>query len=185
MLVIAGGEIERAYATLTEGSIRMDPARIAAGIVTGIGFLGAGAIMRAADAIHGLTTASCVWLVAALGIACGAGYPLLATLTTAIALATLIGLQLIERFIEADRHHMLRVATGEEETHDRIRAVLEGKGAQVQRCELRTERIEAGGGPSLFEIVYHVRHKGDIGRETVSEVCRIDGVRNVTWEFER
>src|SRR3989338_2780360 len=51
-----------------------DPSRIAAGIVTGIGFLGAGTIFRAKNHVHGLTTAATVWSVAAVGIAVGTGY---------------------------------------------------------------------------------------------------------------
>jgi putative Mg2+ transporter-C (MgtC) family protein len=54
--------------------VRADPARIAAQIVTGIGFLGAGAIIREGLSVRGLTTAATLWVVAAIGMACGAGY---------------------------------------------------------------------------------------------------------------
>ena len=54
--------------------VRTDPARIAAQIVTGIGFLGAGAIIREGLSVRGLTTAATLWVVAAIGMACGAGY---------------------------------------------------------------------------------------------------------------
>ena len=54
--------------------VRADPTRIAAQIVTGIGFLGAGAIIRQGLAVRGLTTAATLWIVAAIGIAAGAGY---------------------------------------------------------------------------------------------------------------
>ena len=68
-----------------------DPTRIAAGIVTGIGFLGAGAIIRRrAGGIEGLTTASAIWVVAAIGLAAGAGLYLLATVTTVMVLLVLL-----------------------------------------------------------------------------------------------
>ena len=71
--------------------------RIAAQIVTGVGFLGAGAIIRDRGGIHGLTTAATIWLVASIGTACGAGFYLLACISTFIAVIILMGLKPIER----------------------------------------------------------------------------------------
>jgi putative Mg2+ transporter-C (MgtC) family protein len=67
-----------------------DPARVAAGIVAGIGFLGAGAIIRHREHLVGLTTAATIWAVAAIGLAAGAGLYIIATLTTAIVLIMLL-----------------------------------------------------------------------------------------------
>ena len=58
---------------LPSDTLRVDPGRIAAQAVTGIGFLGAGVILRYKDTIRGLTTAACVWVVCAIGLAIGAG----------------------------------------------------------------------------------------------------------------
>jgi putative Mg2+ transporter-C (MgtC) family protein len=69
--------------------IRADPTRIAAQIVTGIGFLGAGAIIRQGLSIRGLTTAATLWVVAAIGLAAGAGYYSAAVITTLVALFSL------------------------------------------------------------------------------------------------
>ena len=79
---------------LASGSsvVRADPTRIAAQIVTGIGFLGAGAIIREGLSIRGLTTAATLWVVAAIGMACGAGWygpALITTLFTILALGPL------------------------------------------------------------------------------------------------
>lgn len=62
----------------------LDPSRIAAQIVTGIGFLGAGVIFVRRNLISGLTTAASVWVTAAVGMACGAGMPLIAALTVVL-----------------------------------------------------------------------------------------------------
>jgi putative Mg2+ transporter-C (MgtC) family protein len=62
----------------------LDPSRMAAQIVTGVGFLGAGIIFVRRDAVRGLTTAASIWLTAAIGSAAGAGLPILAAVTTAI-----------------------------------------------------------------------------------------------------
>jgi putative Mg2+ transporter-C (MgtC) family protein len=69
--------------------VRADPTRIAAQIVTGIGFLGAGAIIRQGFSVRGLTTAATLWVVAAIGMASGAGYYTAAVITTALVLFSL------------------------------------------------------------------------------------------------
>jgi putative Mg2+ transporter-C (MgtC) family protein len=77
-----------------------DPTRIAAQIVTGIGFLGAGTILRNRDGVHGLTTAATVWVNAALGMAAGGGQYRLAIIAGAITLGVLLVLGPIEAAIE-------------------------------------------------------------------------------------
>jgi len=66
--------------------------RIAAGVVTGVGFLGAGAIIQDRGGVHGLTTAATIWLVASIGMACGAKLYRLAGVTTLVAIVILLGL---------------------------------------------------------------------------------------------
>ena len=67
-----------------------DPARVAAGIVTGIGFLGAGAIIRTREHIVGLTTAASIWAVAAIGLTAGAGLYLISAVTTVVIMIILL-----------------------------------------------------------------------------------------------
>lgn len=77
-----------------------DPGRIAAQVVTGIGFLGGGAIMRNRDTVHGMTTAATIWVNAAIGVAAGTGQYSLATFTTALTLIVLVVLPPIEVYFE-------------------------------------------------------------------------------------
>jgi putative Mg2+ transporter-C (MgtC) family protein len=77
-----------------------DPGRLAAQIVTGIGFLGAGAIMRTDSGIYGLTTAATVWVNAAVGVAAGGGEYHLAFIATAVTVAVLLMLHPLERLID-------------------------------------------------------------------------------------
>ena len=77
--------------------------RIAAGVVTGVGFLGAGAIIRDRGGIHGLTTAATIWLVASIGMACGAGFYKLSVISAFVAIIVLIGLAQLERPLERYR----------------------------------------------------------------------------------
>ena len=77
-----------------------DPSRIAAQIVTGIGFLGAGAIMRTDSGVQGLTTAATVWVNAAVGLAAGGGEYHLAFIATAVTLGVLFALHPLEAVVE-------------------------------------------------------------------------------------
>src|SRR6185503_21198114 len=74
-----------------------DPGRIAAQVVAGVGFLGAGAIMRSGLSVRGLTTAACLWTVAAIGLAVGSGYWRAAVVTTFLTLVATVFFQKIER----------------------------------------------------------------------------------------
>lgn len=76
----------------------VDPSRIASGVVTGIGFLGAGAIIRYGESIKGLTTAASVWVVASIGLSVGAGMYSAAGVTTGIVLIVLVLSRLEEQF---------------------------------------------------------------------------------------
>jgi putative Mg2+ transporter-C (MgtC) family protein len=82
---------------LSAGTVVLDPSRIAAQIVSGIGFLGAGLIITRHGAIHGLTTAAAVWETAAIGMAAGAGLPLLASAVTALHFVIVFGYTALNR----------------------------------------------------------------------------------------
>src|ERR1700744_5150190 len=86
---------------LTEKNVVLDPSRIAAQVVSGIGFLGAGSILARGEVIKGLTTAASVWAVAGLGLAVGGGLYLAAGCATAIILIILVGVKPLEEAYRA------------------------------------------------------------------------------------
>jgi len=89
---------------LEAGRVVVDPSRVAAQIVSGIGFIGGGVIFMRRNVVRGLTTAASVWLTAALGMACGAGLPLLAIATTAGHFLIMLGFpKLVGRYLPQDR----------------------------------------------------------------------------------
>ena len=101
----------------TDWGIRVDPTRIAAQIVTGIGFLGAGAIIRQGFSVRGLTTAATLWVVAAVGLASGAGYYSGAVITTAVVLVALwplriLAFHLLRRFHPEDGRLLVELPAG-------------------------------------------------------------------------
>jgi putative Mg2+ transporter-C (MgtC) family protein len=97
--------------------VRADPTRIAAQIVTGIGFLGAGAIIRQGLSVRGLTTAATLWVVAAVGLAAGAGYYSAAVITTAVVLIALwplrvMAYRILRRFRVDDGRMVVELPSG-------------------------------------------------------------------------
>ncbi|MEO5616173.1 MAG: MgtC/SapB family protein [Candidatus Eisenbacteria bacterium] len=81
------------------GATSIDPTRIIHGVITGVGFLGAGSIMRQEGYVHGLTTAASIWIVAAIGTAVGVHAYGLAVIGTVLALIVLEGFRWVERFM--------------------------------------------------------------------------------------
>lgn len=119
-----------------------DPTRIAAQIVAGIGFLGAGAIIRQGISVRGLTTAAALWISAAVGMAAGAGYYLGAVATTLLALVALVGLRgLRERFAAAVRRDfvLLEVVLASAATLHPLLALLAEQGIEVEGLRSRRE----------------------------------------------
>jgi putative Mg2+ transporter-C (MgtC) family protein len=84
---------------------KVDPTRIAAQVVTGVGFLGAGSILRQGEYVRGLTTAASIWVVASLGMAVGFGYYGIAIFTAILVVVTLVAIRpLEERFFRNRRN---------------------------------------------------------------------------------
>jgi putative Mg2+ transporter-C (MgtC) family protein len=157
---------------LTEGGavVRADPSRIAAQIVTGIGFLGAGVILRRGLTVTGLTTAATLWLVAAIGMAAGAGFWSAALIATAGALLSLRPLEWLKtRVMPERRGGLLLVSLDSEAAAAPVLDALERLG-NVQALARR--------GPVLEIEVDLDRGRRSIALTAVSEV---DGVDEVRW----
>ena len=126
---------------LTHGS-SIDPTRVAAQIVTGIGFLGAGAIIRQGVAVRGLTTAATLWVVAAIGLTSGAGYYSAAVITTGLVLFSLWPLRIasyriLGRFRPETDRLLVQLPAGESPAP--LIEALEGLGARLQSLEVSHE----------------------------------------------
>jgi len=115
-----------------------DAARIAAQVVSGIGFLGAGAIMREGLLVRGLTTAASLWVVASIGLASGAGYYLAATLGTLLVLFALVILGSFEDFVRGkSKYDMLSiVASDQPDQVSLIGSVLEQQLGILKKIEV-------------------------------------------------
>ena len=158
---------------LTSGGnlVRTDPSRIAAQIVTGIGFLGAGAIIREGLSVRGLTTAATLWVVAAIGMACGAGYYWPAAATTALTVLALGPLRVVAyRLIERMKPEENRLTVELKQGHSL---------AQLLANVHNVRHIEVDDEPDR-RIVY--LELPSIDEELVSRVSDLDYVIGVKWQ---
>ena len=108
LLVSLGAALFMIMSLVVAGD-RADPGRIAAQIVTGIGFLGAGAIIKSGFSVKGLTTAACLWVCASLGMCVGAGFYHFAISAFVISLISLIALNRLEKCFKCDVYRTLMI----------------------------------------------------------------------------
>lgn len=158
------------------GPVGVDPGRIAAQVVTGIGFLGAGAIIRERASIRGLTTAACLWVAAALGIACGIGFFWLAICVTLVALVSLLLLKQVEKWLQRDSYVLIKVS-GEDRNDllSRVYQALSESG--IERVDAKLERdIERG---VLFMEFQVKRVKKASSADILSSLSAVEGVKRV------
>ncbi len=127
------------YAFREAGKVN-DPARVAAQIVSGIGFLGAGTIMKHGATVRGLTTAATLWVVAGIGTAAGAGFYLGALLTTAVVIAALVFLKAIERALGEKTLTTMEISMPSKPGQvARVHGIFELLGIVMKNLEMDTE----------------------------------------------
>ena len=158
------------------GIVHGDPGRIAAQAITGIGFLGAGVILRYRDSIRGLTTAACMWVVCAIGLSVGAGYYLFGLTVSAIALISLIGLKRWEKVIRKDRYQQMVVISEDIDGQiDRIRTIIEKYEFRIARLGIKWNFQE-----KELTLHFNLRYR-DIqpNRNMYQEVFGLQGIKQV------
>lgn len=181
LMMVVSEHIFEKYKTFAADSImRVDPGRIAAQVVTGIGFLGAGTIMRFKTTVRGLTTAASLWVVAGIGLAVGSSCYLPAILTTLITVFALYLGPLFERGIRRDLYRTITVCvSGTEPNFTSITDVLKNNSMELQHYEFERD-LEKN------EVRYSidVRYKDET---LVSKVCdditkSIGDITRLGWE---
>lgn len=139
LFVISSVEFYRHFGNQSGGPLGVDPGRVAAQVVTGIGFLGAGAIIRDKASIRGLTTAACLWVAAAVGLACGIGLFYLAIFVTLVALVNLMLLKQVEKRLSRDTYLLVRMWGEESEGY--LPRVMQGlQAVEVAPLNLKFDR---------------------------------------------
>jgi putative Mg2+ transporter-C (MgtC) family protein len=160
---------------------RPDPARLGAGILTGIGFLGAGTIMRHSNIIRGVTTAASLWFVTVLGLAFGSGLYLLGGIGLAIAMITLLVLPKMERHIPSDWHSTVTVVSELDAlTDDALRSHIEMLGLRTRRLSVDYNLVTRQNTTEV-EVQLKRRDAVDVPQQLVARLRQIPGVREIRW----
>jgi putative Mg2+ transporter-C (MgtC) family protein len=120
-------------------SVRLDPTRMAQGIMTGIGFLGAGVIFKEGLTVRGLTTAASIWMTSAIGVMMGAGFYFAGTFAAGMTLGVLAAFRLIEARLPSQQfaHHRVRFERGNVLSEQTLRELLRIQGFAVSGLAYR------------------------------------------------
>jgi putative Mg2+ transporter-C (MgtC) family protein len=161
--------------------VSLDPSRIAAQIVSGIGFIGGGLIFVRRDAVRGLTTAATIWLTAAVGTACGAGLPVLAVGTTIGHFVVTRGLPPLQRFVARHRREPPVVRLSYTDGQGVLRAALAactGRGWSVHHVEVEHESVYEEG-QRIAVVTLRLDGRGDL-YDLAAELAELPGVRSTS-----
>lgn len=162
--------------------VAVDPARIAAGVVTGIGFLGAGAIMHSKSSIKGLTTAASLWVVAGIGLGVGSGLYLASIMTTILTLVTLMIFSRIEHsMIRKDWYRTIVVES--REGADQLKAIRETL-AEYRNEITDFEADRAKDGANMVLKLGIKLYEPRLADNILEDIGRLDGVKSVKWLIE-
>lgn len=157
-----------------DGFTTPDPARIAAQVVTGIGFLGAGAILRNQGIISGLTSAASIWAMAAIGLAAGVGLFKLALSAAFLTVASLELFRLVVQYIRVERFRYVRLDMTAKKEAQIIEARKALRGIGVTYSQEKIQDV-------LGEVQYRsmIYYRGRRAKEIEETLTKIKGIRNV------
>jgi putative Mg2+ transporter-C (MgtC) family protein len=159
-----------------------DPGRIAAGVVTGVGFLGAGAIMQTKASVKGLTTAASLWVVAGIGLAVGSGLYFGAIFTTILTVVALFYFSRLEHImIRHDWFKTIVVETREgPEQIKAVREILIAHGASITDFDVHKDADSGNMIITLGLKLATAKHDEYV----VRDISGLEGVKSVRWEVE-
>jgi putative Mg2+ transporter-C (MgtC) family protein len=166
---------------LSDGRVILDPSRVAAGVVSGIGFIGGGLIFVRGDIVRGLTTAAIVWMTAAIGMACGAGLAVLALVVTSAHFVVVFLYPTLAGWLPPSRYLGFGLRVVYEDGRGILRQILtESTQLGVAIHRVATQQIEAGSitGVPAVAVTLEVRGKPTIQELTLA-LDQLDGVLGI------
>lgn len=175
ILICVGSTMMMALSELRLGSAPLgsaDTLRIAAGVITGMGFIGAGTILQAHGHVHGLTTASTLWAVAGLGLVIGGGYYDIAAIYTFVLVITLLAFPLVERVIPHRSVFYYRVRVSSIESVDGLRASAKAARLKLEELTFRKD------GDAAF-LSFHMEAKVAQARAFREKIMKIGEILEV------
>jgi putative Mg2+ transporter-C (MgtC) family protein len=156
--------------------VRVDPGRIAAGAITGVGFLGAGVILKMGATVSGLTTAACIWMVSAIGLAIGAGLYLASGVSFVITVISLVVFRALEERMPRLRFRHVVISASGDLKEDFINAALARHG--LSTFDIDFERDFTTG-----EIVYRLTvalKRGMSTKALIDDLSSLEAIKKVS-----
>lgn len=175
-IIVAFDKLSRELGVGAESAIRMDPARAAAGVITGIGFLGAGSIIKSKEMVRGLTTAASIWVVAAIGVTVGLGEYMIAVVLTLLVLLSLYVLHKLP--LISDHYYTLGLKwKGDPSLLDEVYEELRSRGAVVLSREIARQPVTG-----LNRVTLGLRRRGKKQEFPLLDLLREDTrFEEVNW----
>ncbi|HNO80161.1 MAG TPA: MgtC/SapB family protein [Phycisphaerae bacterium] len=171
VVMLGSTHFVRLYSHLGEDTVvRLDPARLAYGVLTGIGFLGAGVIMKTDWSVHGLTTAASLWIVAALGLTTGLGMYVVAGVGAALSLFTLTAMRQVGHLVQSHHYRRVSITLSDPDELDRWRSAIESGGATILRVSLDHQKQD-----NRVIAEYELRFRRDWNVEEVYDLVKRSG----------
>ena len=159
--------------------VRLDPGRVAAQIIAGIGFIGAGVILKDGLSVRGLTTAACLWLAAGGGMGFGMGAYFPSVVAAIIGIFSLIFLKRLEPLIKKDRFlHLSVVIEIDKEIYPGLERIFAERGVQISdiACDYNRDR-----GELRYDFIL-TQHRQRMGRELTALISDLDGVKKIRFK---
>jgi len=161
-----------------DSALRLDPSRVAAQIVTGIGFIGAGVILKDGASVRGLTTAASLWTVAGLGMAFGMGFYSLGIIATLLVLVSLNFLKKLDPMIKKDRFLTLAVtAVNREGLLDELQEIFAARKLQVSDISSHVDLVTG----ELFYQMIITQQQKRIGHELTIVIKQLEGIKKIHY----
>jgi putative Mg2+ transporter-C (MgtC) family protein len=161
-----------------QSTLRLDPSRVAAQIVTGIGFIGAGVILKEGASVRGLTTAASLWTVAGLGMAFGMGFFSLGAIATVMVLISLTLLKKLDPLVKKDRFLTLMVTSHNREgLLEELQAIFTARKLVVTDISSHVDLVAK----ELFYQVVITQQQRRIGHELTAAIKQLDGIKKIHY----
>jgi len=161
-----------------ETTLRLDPSRVAAQIVTGIGFIGAGVILKEGASVRGLTTAASLWAVAGLGMAFGMGFFSLGAIATVMVLISLTLLKKLDPMMRKDRFLTLAVtAVNREGLINELQKILADRNLEGMNVNSHVDLVAN----ELFYQMVITQQGQHVGHELTEAIKVIEGIKKIHY----
>lgn len=181
IIVLASTSIPGLFGSSYKETLRIDPGRIAAGIVTGIGFLGAGSILRTGEFVRGLTTAACIWFAGALGIVIGEGFYMLAIVSTVVVFIVLRFDDIFEARISSPVYRTLFVRLNATQAD----AFEKSSRDYLKEHHIRLQDLDCGYTQegNIMEMKFYLRTRNSLQSKDVIQALKAQpGIVSLSWE---